>query len=218
MRTALSAVVVGTALSLLVAGCAGGGGPSPGGTATPTVTPTVSAPGSTPPGPADGTVPAVTPAPPPAEDQVPVPQNATTGRDVQSPVAGSRLVLTAVRTASHPGVDRVVFEYAGSGSPGWTVEYVEQAVGQASGEPITVAGRSILRVSMTGTTFPDPGGTPPQIAQRVPGDGQGIVTEVVQNGTFEGDTVSFVGLSGERRPFTVHTLPSPTRVIVDIVR
>lgn len=214
MRSALSAVVVGTALSLLVAGCAGGGGPSPGGTASPTSSVT----GATPSGAADGTVPAVTPAPPPAEDQVPVPPDASTDRDVQSPVAGSRLVLTAVRTASHPGVDRVVFEYAGSGSPGWTVEYVDRAIGQGSGEPVTVAGRSILRVSMTGTTYPDPATTPPQIPQRVPGDGQGIVTEVVQNGTFEGDTVSFVGLSGERRPFAVHTLPSPTRVIVDIVR
>lgn len=206
MRTALSAVVVGTTLALLVAGCAGGRNPSPSGSTTAS-------------GAATETVPAVTPSPAPSEDRVPVPKNASTDRSVQSPAAGSQLVLTAVRTASHTGVDRVVFEFAGSGAPGWTVEYVDRAIAQGSGQSITVAGSSVLRVSMTGTAYPtEASPSPSPVARRIPGDGAGIVTEVVQDGTFEGDTVSFIGLSGERRPFAVQTIQSPTRVIVDIVR
>lgn len=200
--------MIGAALGLLVTGCAGGRGPSTGGTSSPSASVTAEVP--------SGSI--LTPSPAPAEDQVTVPKDASTARNVQSPAAGSQLVLTAVRTASHPGVDRVVFEFAGSGAPGWTVEYVDRAIAQGSGQPITVAGQSVLRVSMTGTTYPDPSPAPTPVPQRVPGDGAGIVTEVVQNGTFEGDTVSFVGLSGGQRPFAVHTVQSPTRVVVDIVR
>lgn len=205
--------MVGVALGLLVTGCAGGRSASTGGTASASSPASATASATESP---SGSV--STPAPPPGEDQVTVPSNASTQRDVQAPADGSQLVLTAVRTATHAGVDRVVFEFSGTGAPGWTVEYVDRAIAQGSGQAITVAGRSVLRVSMTGTTYPaaTPPGSP--VPQRVPGDGAGIVTEVVQNGTFEGDTVSFVGLSDGQRPFAVHTIQSPTRVVVDIVR
>ncbi|QGF23079.1 AMIN-like domain-containing (lipo)protein [Raineyella fluvialis] len=206
MRSALGVIVLGTTIGVLVAGCAGGGGPAASVSASPTTSVTASSSPSTP-------MPT-----PPAEDDVTVPKDASTSRNQQEPAAGSQLVLTGVRTASHPGVDRVVFEFTGTGAPGWAVEYVDKAIAQGSGQQITVAGRSVLRVSMTGTTYPAASPAPAPVPQRVPGDGAGVVTEVVQNGTFEGDTLSFIGLSDGQRPFAVHTLQSPTRVVVDIVR
>lgn len=211
-------MVAAIAASVLLVGCTGDGAEpepsaSPTGavTVTPTPAPTTSAATSP-----DSSVPASTPPPPTTEDQVVVPPNATTERKTQEPAVGSQVVLTTMRTASHTGVDRVVLEFSGTGVPGWNVEYVDEAVSQGSGEPVDVEGRSVLAVRATGTAYPEPGA--PAVPQRIPGDGDGIVTEVVNDSTFEGMTVVFVGLDAEERPFDVMVMQSPTRLVVDIVR
>lgn len=145
-----------------------------------------------------------------------MPPSATTTRKTQEPSVGSQVVLTTIRTASHPGVDRVVLEFSGSGTPGWDVEYVAKATSQGSGNDVAVVGSSILRITATGTTYPEPNA--PFAAKRFPGDGKGLVTEVINDSTFEGRTVVFVGLSSEKKPFDVQVMQSPTRLVVDIVR
>jgi len=208
-------LVAAIAASLLLVGCAGDrtgpdatGGPtsvgthSEGVTASPTSTVT------------DSTEEALTPAPPKGEDEVVVPPNASTERKMLPPVAGSQLVITEIRTATHPGLDRVVLEFAGEGQPGWTVEYVDRAESQGSGNQVPVEGSSILRIEATGTTNPQPG--EPTVPQRIPG-GDNFVTEVVSDGIFEGSTVAFVGLSTDPKPFDVQVLQNPTRLVVDIV-
>lgn len=145
-----------------------------------------------------------------------VPPSATTTRKTQEPSVGSQVVLTTIRTASHTGVDRVVLEFSGSGAPGWDVEYVTKATSQGSGNDVAVQGSSILSITATGTTYPEPNA--PFAAKRVLGDGKGLVTEVINDSTFEGRTVVFVGLSSEKKPFDVHVMQSPTRLVVDIVR
>ncbi|SDB95814.1 hypothetical protein GA0111570_111117 [Raineyella antarctica] len=164
----------------------------------------------------DSTQPVATPSPPRSEDQVVIPPNASTTRKALEPAVGSQLVLTQIRTASHPGVDRVVLEFSGTGSPGWDVSYVDKATSQGSGNTVAVSGKSILAIRATGTTYPAPGS--PTAPKRVPGDGKGVVTEVVNDSTFEGTTAVFVGLSSGQKPFDVQAMQSPTRLVVDIVR
>jgi hypothetical protein len=43
----------------------------------------------------------------------------------------------------------------------------------------------------------------------------GSVTEVLFDGTFEGQSVAFVG-TGARTPFRVYLLENPTRVVLEI--
>ena len=48
----------------------------------------------------------------------------------------------------------MVFEFHGTGTPGWTVMYVPQALGQASGKVIALPGNAILSVAITGVGYP----------------------------------------------------------------
>lgn len=217
MRTTY-ALVAAAAASVLLVGCAGdqdGPGatdsPTPSTTVTSTVTSTVTTSPT-----ADSSAPVSTPPPAPGEDQVAVPPNASTARKTQEPSVGSQAVLTALRTASHTGVDRVVLEFSGDGTPGWDVEYVDEATSQGSGDRVAIEGDSILRITASGTTYPEAGAA--SVPKRVPGDGDGIVTEVVNDSTFEGTTVVFVGLDSGQKSFDVLALQSPTRIVVDIVR
>lgn len=206
------AIVAALAAGVLLVGCSSkgttpgaSGSPTPSSTATVSTTPAV-----------DSTLPAVTPSPARSEDQVVIPPSASTARNTQAPAQGSRLVLTAIRTATHTGVDRVVLEFSGTGAPGWTVEYVDKAIGQGSGQQVAVKGTSILQVQATGTTYPQ-AGSAVAVPQRTPGDGKGLVAEVVNGGTFEGTTQAFIGLDTTKKPFAVQVLQSPTRLVVDIV-
>lgn len=208
------AVAAAIAASVLLVGCSPDRGATPGSSDSPT--PAVSATSVPTTASPDTTAGVVTPSPAAPESEVVVPPSATTTRKAQEPSVGSQVVLTTIRTASHPGVDRVVLEFSGSGTPGWDVEYVAKATSQGSGNDVEVVGSSILRITATGTTYPEPNA--PFAAKRFPGDGQGLVTEVINDSTFEGRTVVFVGLSSEKKPFDVQVMQSPTRLVVDIVR
>ena len=123
---------------------------------------------------------------------------------------GPRLV--AVRAAHHPGFDRVVFEFSG-GLPGARAAYVRSLVGDASGLPVRVAGRAVLRVVMTGAEAHDGSGAPTaptRVAHALPG-----VLTVVGAGDFEGVVTYGLGVA-RRTPFQVHRLRSPSRVVVDV--
>ncbi len=122
------------------------------------------------------------------------------------------LVLTDVRVGHHSGFDRVVLDLEGEGTPGWSVEYVDRARLEGSGERVRVAGESVLQVVASGTTWPGEGyyDGPRRTA------GAGAVSEVVVGGTFEGYTQVFVGLSGDPARFEVTALDDPTRLVVDV--
>lgn len=222
MRTSY-ALVAAAAASVLLAGCAGArdilpgasDSPSPSATVTSTSTSTSTVTATASPT-ADASGPVTTPSPAASEDQVVVPPNANTSRKAMEASVGSEAVLSAIRTASHTGVDRVVLEFTGTGSPGWDVAYVNEATSQGSGNPITIEGESILKVTATGTTYPQSGA--PGVPAKVAGDGKGNVTEVVNDSTFEGTTVVYIGLKSGQKPFDVLALQSPTRLAVDIVQ
>ncbi|QHT55041.1 hypothetical protein GXP71_02355 [Cellulomonas sp. H30R-01] len=201
---ALAALVLGATAAC---GAGGSGGPDPGdptpttaGSATATASATPSA-SPTPPG-------SAAPEGEPAEGFAPATATA------EAEPSGARVTVVDVRVGSHDGYDRVVYEVAGGGVPGYRVGYVDQAVQDGSGEAVDVAGEAVLDVWLTGTGYPHDTGHD-EFAQDV-GPREGTVVQVTRPLTFEGMTQSVVGVAGERRPFRVFVLQDPVRVVVDV--
>jgi hypothetical protein len=148
-------------------------------------------------------------------DTPPFPAN--TQPDTGAASADSFVTVTEIRTGRHDGFDRVVFEVAGTGHPGWDVRYVDEASGQGKGDNIPVEGRAILQVTITGVGYPTETGIEEYDGSaNLPGNGTEIVTEVVWDTTFEGTSVAFVGTT-EQTPFRVYLLEAPVRVVLDVV-
>lgn len=150
-----------------------------------------------------------------SSDAPPFPAN--TEPDTGTASSGALLTVTDIRTGHHTGFDRVVFEVDGTGTPGWDVRYVDEAVEQGRGDVLPVAGNAILQVTITGVGYPTEtgieefDGTVP-----LPGHGTDVVTEVVWDSTFEGTSVAFVGTT-EEAPFRVYLLEAPARVVLEVV-
>jgi hypothetical protein len=126
------------------------------------------------------------------------------------------LSVTAIRIGRHDGFDRVVFEADGTGTPGWDVRYVDGANSQGSGDDIEVAGEAVLQVTVTGVGIPADTGVEEYAGpDRLSAGDAEVVTEVVWDSTFEGTTVSFIGVT-EQTPFRVYLLEDPARVVVEV--
>lgn len=160
--------------------------------------------------PGDGELGTVTPPPFPAD----------TREDTEAAV-GAGLVFTDLRIGRQDGFDRVVWEFAGDGEPGWLARYEATPARDGSGEPVDLPGDATLLVLIEGVTIaeflptPDPGITP------YPGNGTAAaadtqhVTEVIAGGWFEGYQDGFVGVDSER-PFRVYRLADPPRVVLEV--
>ena len=62
---------------------------------------------------------------------------------------------TAVRVGSHEGYDRVTFEFSGSGTPSFQVQYTDDPRSQGSGDTVDVEGDAALQVIVTSVAIPD---------------------------------------------------------------
>ncbi|MBI9114468.1 AMIN-like domain-containing (lipo)protein [Sanguibacter suaedae] len=213
-------VGAGTIGLLLLAGCSAD--PEPVSTTTPssTVTDTETSepvPTSTSSAPMPD---AATTAPPDTADDEPadeMPFPANTLPDTAEASAGAALTVVDVRTGRHDGFDRVVYEMEGPGTPGWYVEYVDQAEQAGSGKVLDLAGDGTLAVRISGSGYPmDSGADPFSHDGPVEGEGTVVVTEARGWSVFEGITDAFVGLTEAGHPFRVHLLEDPVRVVVDV--
>ncbi|GAB2659828.1 hypothetical protein GCM10027068_44840 [Prescottella soli] len=146
---------------------------------------------------------------------------APTGQAPESVAASPDAALTIrdIRVGKHDGFDRVVYEFGGTGTPGWRAEMVSTATQQGSGTPLAVAGQGILQVLVDGSSMPfmtnvEPysGPNPLEVENPV------VVTEVRDAGIFEGTDQTFIGLSDRNVSYRVYTLTEPTRLVVDIAR
>lgn len=141
---------------------------------------------------------------------------ADTEPDTSEPSAGAALTVTDVRVGRHDGFDRVVFELGGTGTPGWRVEYVPEAVEDGSGNVVHLDGDGTLQVMISGSGYPTDTGVaeysgpnPVRVAET------DEVEEVLLGSVFEGSTQAFVG-TDEVSPFRVYALTDPTRVVVEV--
>jgi len=146
-------------------------------------------------------------------DATPFPGNTDT--DVAEPVDPEGLTVIAVRAGRHEGYDRVVFELSGSGTPGWTVEYVDSPSSEGSGAAVDVPGEAFLQVTLQGMTYPYESGATEVPRGEVSVSGTEAVSGVVYDATFEGTSVAWIGTAATT-PFRVYALTGPSRVVVEV--
>ncbi len=233
MRRTFVVVPVGVVLAVLLAGCGGGGEPSPttvpaaqdgGGIVTATTVPatTVPVPAGQVPGPASET-PATAPAASCTETG-----NWGTGTKESALYNASPIYLT--RIGQHDCYDRVVFDLNGPEPVGYHVSYVPVVIEDGSGREIPVAGKAALQVIVHTPTQGSPGddsGHQPGVVFAPSGEylhgpggleGWGALRGVRSAGSFEGQSTFAVGVR-DRLPFTVTTWVDANQtghVIVDI--
>lgn len=200
---ASTGAVVGVALALLTAACGGGAdlpGYGSGGAATGTASPSDD-PAST-----DGATAS--------------PDGGTFEGDTAvataDPGGDQLLTVTNVTVEPQEGFDRVTFTLDGSGTPGWRVEYVDEALDPGKGDPVEVDGDAVLQVVLLGTAMPMDSGVEEYDGAPVGPDDAASVEEVVYRFVFAGQTTAFVGIDGERKPFAVSAAEDPARVMVDV--
>jgi hypothetical protein len=141
---------------------------------------------------------------------------ADAGPDTADASPDAQVTVRDIRIGRQDGFDRVVFEVGGTGTPGWDVRYVDQAVSQGSGDPVAVAGDAVLQVTLTGAGYPyDTGVEEHSSPDPLSVAGTETVTEMVFDATFEGTTVAFVGTTA-RAPFRVYLLQNPARVVLEV--
>ena len=131
---------------------------------------------------------------------------------------GTQLVVSEIRMGDFQGKDRVVFELDGSGTPSYTVDYVDAPAQQGSGFPIEVSGDSFLQVMIHGQVLPTETDMEEVPVGVMTGDAAAGVTGVAFAGQFEGQAQSVIGLEGTDRGFSAFLLQNPTRLVVDIER
>jgi hypothetical protein len=154
-------------------------------------------------------------APAPTEEADSTAFEGGTDADAAEPVDAEGLSVTAVRAARHEGYERVVFEFAGSGTPGWSVEYVDTPSSQGSGDTVDVPGDAVLQVTAQGVSYPYETGATELPAGPVAVSGTDVVQSVVYDTTFEGTAVAWIGTTAEA-PFRVYALTGPSRLVVEV--
>jgi hypothetical protein len=132
--------------------------------------------------------------------------------------SGSPVVLTDVAVTREDGFDRVVWEYAGDGIPGYRVEYTDDPRRDGSGFSVDLLGDVTMAVQISGVLAPTdaPGEVDPYDGpQTVAPTGTDVVEEVLVGGWFEGYQDAHVGLD-RQVPFRVRTESDPVRLIVEV--
>lgn len=120
--------------------------------------------------------------------------------------------LTGIRTAHHPGFDRIVFDFAGPVPETHRVRYVDEVVSSGSGKPVRVAGRARLEVVFSPADAHNADGatTRRRTAYALPN-----VLTTVRASDFEAVLTYGVGLA-RKAAFEVFTLDDPSRVVIDV--
>src|SRR6266542_6167338 len=122
-------------------------------------------------------------------------------------------LLVAVRSAHHPGYDRITFEFRGP-RPGHRIGYVSQLVRDGSGEPVDLAGGAAINVVFKPADAHDSNGHSTVSPLRYK-PGLPSLREVALIGDFEGVVTYGLGVD-HRVPFKVLELSNPSRIAIDI--
>ena len=129
----------------------------------------------------------------------------------------ARANITDVRTGTHDGYDRVVFEFA-DGLPEASLERAEPPFTQdASGEPIDVQGESFLRLILRGGTKQTLEGTTSYDGPTEFETGYPALVHLIEGGDFEAQSTWYFGLAAEScvRVLTL-TDDGTARLVIDI--
>jgi hypothetical protein len=122
--------------------------------------------------------------------------------------------ITDVRVGAHPGYDRIVFEFSGSGRPQLTVERKNGPfVQDASGKTVKVPGNTFLSLRLF-----DASGYPTYTGPSTFSPGYPNLVALVNTGDYEGYVTWIAGLSEVNSIcYNVSTLTGPTRIVIDLL-
>jgi hypothetical protein len=142
------------------------------------------------------------------------------GGPTSTPASTSVALLTDLRAAVHEGCDRIVFQFRDGAVPGYSVEYKAGPFNKGeSDEALEVQGHNYLVIRFdkaAGADLASPNALPTYTGPRsITNTGLTHVVEVVNSEDFEGILTWVVGLDSQRS-FTVNTLSSPPRVVIDL--
>ncbi len=129
-----------------------------------------------------------------------------------APAGTSR--LTAIRTATHPGYDRLVFEFSGRLPSQTIVGWASRVTQDGSGATVPAAGNAFLQIGLAGVTGYSSSHTSTFGPLRRSTGNQNL-NQVVHAGEFEG-MVSFGAALMARTSYTVQKLTNPSRVVIDV--
>jgi hypothetical protein len=125
------------------------------------------------------------------------------------------VILRAVQAASHPGYDRVVFEFAGDSVPGYHVEYASKPVRQCgSGNPVSIAGAGRLVVRFQPAQAHDDRGNP-TLVERDRTPALAGVKQMKLVCDFEGQVEWVIGVAAAG-PYRVLEIAGPGRLVLDV--
>lgn len=164
------------------------------------------------------TPPTTSPTTAPPTTAPPLPGGSTEPRS--GPSSGPIPALhTDLRVACQGSTSRVVFEFADGAMPEWSVEYVDPPIIEdPTGDVVAVAGGAFLNVRMFpawGNDFEQPDYPATYTGPTRLTGGCGGSLELVRTGAFEAVYSWAIGVPS-RQPFTVTTLSSPARLVIDI--
>ena len=127
-------------------------------------------------------------------------------------VAPPSALISAVRTGTHPGYDRLTIEFqnAATGTIQLTPQANPKFVRDGIGDTVTLAGKYGLLVKITGADGHTAYSGPTDYKTGYPG-----IREVRQVGDFEGTVKWAIGLSSTAC-YQATILTSPTRLVIDI--
>jgi hypothetical protein len=125
-------------------------------------------------------------------------------------------VLRAMRTARHDGFDRIVLEFEGDAVPGHRISFIEPPAQQCgSGNPVTVAGASVLLIAVEPAYAHTEAGEP-TVRERSRTPGLPALVGLTLICDFEAVVELVAGLSS-RTQYRVFTLDSPARIVIDVL-
>lgn len=119
--------------------------------------------------------------------------------------------ITDVRVGTHPGYDRIVFDFSGSERPQITVAQAHPPfVQDASGKTVNAPGNAFLSLKLF-----DANGYPTYKGPSSFSPGYPNLVALVNTGDYEGYVTWIAGLKGSTC-YRISTLTGPTRIVVDV--
>jgi len=147
--------------------------------------------------------------------------DATEGQHSAPPTGSGVALLKAARVGRNVGFERIVFEFAGSTVPGYTIQWVDPPIiADGSGETVDVSGDAYLQMVMQPASGVDLASADATVVyqgpDRIATAGQTtLITDLVRTGDFEA-VLTWVAGTTREVPFRVLALSSPPRLVVDL--
>ena len=136
------------------------------------------------------------------------------------PITGAASIglahLADVRVGTHPGYDRIVFEFIEDGTPEFRIEVAEPPFTRdPSDMPMAVNGSAFLQIILNGGTKVGDDGSPTYTGPTEFGPGFDQLVDLIERGDFEAINNWYVGMAGEGclRAFV---LSDPSRIVIDL--